>query len=71
MAITQEDIDNRFTYHPTKEGQQERYVAIRNKAKELAMLVVASSPASCEQSLAITKLEECVMWTNAAIARKE
>jgi len=32
---------------------------------------VANTPESREQSLAITALEEAVMWANAAIARRE
>jgi hypothetical protein len=62
-------IDNAFTYHAPKEGQPAKYQAIREKAKELAYLVDDLVPASREQSLAITKLEECVMWANAGIAR--
>lgn len=66
-----EDLDNRFTYHAPKPGQQERYVAIREKAKELAVLIVASTPSSREQSVALTNLEQATFWANAAIARNE
>ena len=69
--ITQEDIDNRFSYHAPTGSQPERYVAIRNKAKELASDILAKTPSSREQSLALTALEEAVMWANAAIARNE
>jgi hypothetical protein len=67
----QAQIENNFTYHAPKPGQQERYVAIRAKAKELALLIVNTTPASREQSLAITQLEDSVMWANASIARNE
>ena len=30
------DLKNRFTYHPPKEGQPQKYEAIRTKALELA-----------------------------------
>lgn len=66
-----DQIENNFTYHAPKEGQQERYVAIRAKAKELALLIVEATPASREQSVAITELESAVFWANAAIARNE
>ena len=62
-------IENAFTYHATKDGQPEKYQAIREKAKELAYLIKELVPDSREQSLAITKLEECSMWANAGIAR--
>lgn len=64
-------IENNFTYHSPKEGQPERYTAIREKAKELAILIVQQTPASREQSVALTELETAVMWANAAIARNE
>jgi hypothetical protein len=64
-------IENNFTYHAPKEGQPQKYEAVRNKAKELAYLVDELCPKSREQSLALTKLEESVFWANAAIARNE
>lgn len=69
--ISTPDIERRFTYHPPKPGQPERYTAIRAKAKELADLFYYEVPASREQSLAFTALEEAVMWANAGIARNE
>lgn len=62
-------IENNFTYHAPKEGQPEKYQAIREKVKEVAYLIQELVPASREQSLAMTKLEECSMWANAGIAR--
>lgn len=66
-----EEIAHNFTYHAPKPGQQERYVSLRDKAKELALLIVELTPASREQSVAITELETAVFWANAAIARNE
>lgn len=65
------DIENNFTYHPPKAGQTERYTRIRETAKILAMLMEYTCPDSRERSLAFTRLEEAVMWANAAIARNE
>ena len=62
-------IENAFTYHAPKAGQPEKYKAIREKAKELAYLIKDLVPEGREQSLALTKLEECSMWANAGIAR--
>ena len=60
-----------FTYHAPNPGQPEKYVVIRDTAKGLAMVINDNCPDSREKSLAITKLEECVMWANASIARNE
>ena len=65
------DIEKNFTYHPPKPGQPERYGVIRKEAKELATVIDKCCPDSRERSLAFTKLEEAVMWANAAIARNE
>lgn len=64
-----EDLKKRFTYHAPKEGQPQKYEAIRAKALELAELLNESCPDSREKSLAVTSLEESVFWANASIAR--
>ena len=65
------DIEIRFTYHPPKEGQPEIYELLRGFAKACAYAFARYCPDSREKSLALTKLEEAVMWANAAIARNE
>ena len=65
------DLDNIFTYHAPKADQPARYIAIREKAKELAALVQSSTPPSREQSTALTNIQQAVMWANAAIAINE
>jgi hypothetical protein len=71
-----ERIETNFTYHPPKRTEDEhdqpsRYETIRNKGKELAILLTHNCPEGRELSLALTHLEEAVMWANAAIARGE
>ena len=69
-AITMLDmIDNNFKYHAPKEGQPGIYGLIRAKGKDMAECINYYCPNSREKSLAITKIEEAVMWANAAIAR--
>lgn len=65
------NIENNFEYHAPKNDQVARYISIREKAKELAYMIDELCPESRERSLAMTKLEEAVMWANAAIARNE
>ncbi|MGE4197661.1 MAG: hypothetical protein AB7G11_11120 [Phycisphaerales bacterium] len=66
-----ERIENDYTYHPPFGDQAERYVAIRAKAKDMALFLAATCPPSRELSVALTNLDEVVMWSNAAIARNE
>jgi hypothetical protein len=66
-----DEITNRFTYHAPKEGQPQKYQLIRDQAKSFAVLITELVPESRERSLALTALEESVMWANAGIARRE
>ena len=69
--MTNKEIENNFSYHAPKDDQPKRYENIRNKAKMLAAYINEYCPDSREKSLAMTKLEEAVMWANASIARNE
>lgn len=69
--IPQAQIDNNFTYHAPKPGQNEKYVRLRTWAKDLAEQINEMCPDSREKSLAMTKLEESIFWANASIARNE
>lgn len=63
------DLKKNFTYHAPKEGQPEKYAEIRSMAHDLAEYLQSNCPASRELSLALTNLEQVVMWANASIAR--
>ena len=71
MAIGAEEMSKRFSYHPPHGDQPQRYETIRANAHDLGQFIDQNSPDSREKSLALTALEECVMWANAAIARNE
>jgi hypothetical protein len=64
-------IEAPFTFHPVYSDQGERYAAIRAEAKQFAEFIVKNTPESAEQTLALRKLQECVMYANAAIAIHE
>lgn len=70
QPITPEDLRNRFTYHPPPDPETTvKYEAIRATGLVLASLIVEHAPPGREASLAVTHVEEAVMWANAAIAR--
>jgi hypothetical protein len=66
-----EELQRRFTYHPPKGDQVERYAEIRRLAAELATKIVASCPPSRERDVSLDNLDAVVMFANAAIARNE
>ena len=65
------EIETRFTYNRPQETQSERYAMLGDKAKEFAVMINITCPESREKSLAITSLEQAVMWSNASIARRD
>ena len=70
--IMSTQIEKAFTFHePKYPGQTLCYNQIRDFAKNFAYVIESACPNSREKSIAMTKLEECAMWANAAIARNE
>lgn len=65
------DLENRFTYHVSSERQIPMYEEIRQAGHTFATMIVGYAPESRERSIALRKIEEAVMWANAAIARHD
>lgn len=68
MKITQEQLDNWFTYHAPQPGQNEKYIGIREAGKHLAEMIVSACPESADCTAAVRKVREAVMTANQAIA---
>jgi hypothetical protein len=66
-----DEIEKRFTYHAPKPDQVGRYESIRQVALGFAIMLNKDCPDSREKSIAMTHLEDVVMWANASIARNE
>jgi len=65
------ELEDIFTYHPPFGDQGQKYDRLRSKAKELAFMIESNCPDSREKSLALTSLQQTVMWANASIAINE
>lgn len=63
------ELTHRFTYHPPKDGQESQYEDIRAAGLDFAEAINFECPDSPELSTALSKIDEAVMWANAAIAR--
>lgn len=68
---TDQQLENRYSYHAPKEGQAERYAAIRAKILETAKFIRDNTPCCPDQSLAFGALDDAMFRANAAIARNE
>ena len=64
-------IEAMFKHHPPKEGDYEKYEAIRKHAKVFAYLIDELCPESEEKDQAIINLQQAVFWANASISRHD
>ncbi len=67
----QKQVDDVFVYHAPQGSQTERYTMLRKQAHEFACLIITNVPPSRELSMALTRLQEVMMFCNAAIAINE
>lgn len=67
--MEQTDLENRFSFHPATDETGEQHDVVRSDCRALAHHLNKFLPEGREKSLAITHLEEVMMWSNAAIAR--
>jgi len=67
-TMKQSDIDNIFIYHAPTLTQTSKYEELRDMARGFAGKINEHCPESREKSLALTYLQQVVMWANAAIA---
>lgn len=68
MRITDEQLDNWFTYHPPTPAQAALYIELRGAAKDFAKFIVDSCPEGADTTLVVRKIREVVMLANQAIA---
>lgn len=70
--LSNEEIDNRTKWHPPTSDEVARlHGLIRGKLNKAIKDVNELVPEGREKVLAITKLEEAMMWANAGIARNQ
>ena len=69
--MTVEQIESIFTYLKPFGNQPKRYEDLRYGAKKLAEQINILCPESREKSLALTSLQQTIVWANASIAINE
>jgi hypothetical protein len=71
MTLGNEEIMRRMGFHPSTETTVPLYEANRSEAIALAVQWDGRLPDGREKALALTALQEALMWANAAIACHE
>lgn len=68
MPVTQENLEDVFTYHPPDDAQKVAYAAIRESGMGLARAILNAAPPCADQQAALRLVREAVMTANAAVA---
>jgi hypothetical protein len=71
QQVSNDELENRFGFHPANDDVKAKYQEIRAKFLRLAMDVNSLCPESREKALALTALQEAQMWTIGSIAIHE
>ncbi len=72
MPVTSPDeLKNRFQYHAPDADKVKQHQAVRGAIAIAADMLNNNLPRCRESSLAMTHLEDAMMWANAAIARHD
>jgi hypothetical protein len=69
--VTDTQLVNVFSYHRLSDSQVKRCEAIRGEVGAAAMRIQRHCPESREKALALTSLQQAMMWANASIAINE
>ncbi|MHB8573663.1 MAG: Acb2/Tad1 domain-containing protein [Candidatus Dormibacteria bacterium] len=69
LEEVERSVERLISVSRTTRGKADRHARIRMHCEAAAGAIVAETPECREQSLAITAMEEAMMWANAAIAR--
>lgn len=62
---------NPYQFHAPTEAQRNAMQKLRDAAQAFDALIREVTPASRQQSLALTALEECAVWANKAANQRE
>lgn len=65
------ELKARFDFHDMDDESFHKSQNIRDAIKVAADTIDIYAPESREKSLALTKLEECLFWSTASIARNQ
>lgn len=70
--LTREDLEHRIKHHPPQSDEAvAAHEAVRAGILDFCDVLLEYVPESRERALAITNLEQSMMWANAAIARNQ
>jgi hypothetical protein len=68
--LSRQEIERRFSHHRPDAARAAIHAVLRDLVITLAHEISGYVPAGRERAIALTKLEECLFWANAAVARE-
>lgn len=67
----QNEVNNRFTYHPPTPEKTPVYNQLMKQGKEVANTILREVPEGRERSIALTKIEEAVLWAAKGLSKQD
>jgi hypothetical protein len=72
MPVTRQDLRNRFGFHSkSRDNNAGEHEVVRQGCYLLAEQLIEVVPDGRELALALTNLEQVMMWSNAGVARQD
>ena len=65
---TRDEVVTWFSFHPATGSKAQRHENVRSMHRSMALWILAAIPECRERSTALTRLQESMMWCNAAVA---
>jgi alkanesulfonate monooxygenase SsuD/methylene tetrahydromethanopterin reductase-like flavin-dependent oxidoreductase (luciferase family) len=69
--VTEDNLEEVFTYHAPTPDQVQRYAEVREYAVAFGRAILRCVPDCADRSAALRELRSARMWANAAIALEE
>lgn len=64
-----QEVNHNFKYHAPTDAKRPKYEVLRDIYRDVALSLLSFCPPSRERSVALTNLEQSLMWGIASIAR--
>lgn len=71
LLEAQTDVKRRMSSYPIDTNQQQKIEILRESSEDMGVTIARLCPESRERSLALTKLEEALMWAVKSISHQQ
>lgn len=71
MEDRKQQVENSFKWHVSNDEKNAKMATLRQMGKDIALKILELVPGGREQALALTEVENAVMWANLGIVKND